>query len=142
MANNSATAVWKGGLKEGKGNVDSQSGVISTGYGFGSRFEDAPGTNPEEMIAAAHAACFSMFLGAILEKDGTPATEISTVAKVTLGQKDGGPHITKIELTTEGQVEGIDQAKFDEKAKFAKENCPVSKVLMSVPEMTLKATLK
>ncbi len=142
MANNSATAVWKGGLKTGNGNVESQSSVINAGYGFGSRFENEPGTNPEEMVAAAHAGCFSMFLAAILEKDGTPADEIKTVAKVTLGEKDGGPHITKIELTTEGTVPGIDKAKFEEKAQFAKQNCPISKVLMAVPEMTLSATLK
>ena len=141
MANNSATATWNGGLKDGTGNVRSQSGIISTPYNFGSRFADEPGTNPEEMIAAAHASCFSMFLASTLEKDGTPATEINTEAKVTLGQKDGGPHITKIELTTKVNVPGIDQANLDEKAKFAKENCPISKVLAAVPEMTLKAEL-
>ena len=142
MANNSATATWNGGLKDGKGNVKTQSGIISTGYNFGSRFADEPGTNPEEMVAAAHAGCFSMFLAAILEKDGTPATSIETTAKVTLGQKDGGPHITKIELATEGTVPGIENDKFQEKAQFAKENCPISKVLMAVPEMALSATLK
>ena len=142
MANNSATATWNGGLKEGNGNVRTQSGIISTPYNFGSRFADEPGTNPVEMIAAAHAGCFSMFMAATLEKDGTPATEINTEAKVTLGQKDGGPHITKIELRTTGTVPGIDQAKFEERANHAKENCPVSKVLMAVPEMTLKAELK
>ena len=141
MANNSATATWQGGLKEGTGNLRTQSGILSTPYNFGARFADEPGTNPEELIAAAHAGCFSMFLASVLEKNGTPATEIKTEAKVTLGQKDGGPHITKIELTTKANVPGIDQAMLDEKAKFAKENCPISKVLAAVPEMTMKAEL-
>jgi lipoyl-dependent peroxiredoxin len=138
MAVSKATAHWNGTLKEGSG------GVKGTGFEapftFGSRFEgNGKGTNPEELIGAAHAGCFSMFLAAQLTQAGKPPTSINTAAAVTLGD---GPTVTKIELTLEAVVPGLDQALFDEKVAFTKANCPISKALAAVPEIVLKATLK
>jgi osmotically inducible protein OsmC len=138
MAVSKATAHWNGTLKEGSG------GVKGTGFEapftFGSRFEgNGKGTNPEELIGAAHAGCFSMFLAAQLTQAGKPPTSINTAAAVTLGD---GPTVTKIELTLEAVVPGIDQALFDEKVAFSKANCPISKALAAVPEIVLKTTLK
>src|SRR5262245_2476969 len=111
MPNSSASAVWEGGLKGGKGSFQGSSGAIQGTYTFATRFESAKGTNPEELVGAAHAACFSMALSAGLEKAGKTGTKVSTTAVVTLSM-DGGPHITNIKLTTRGVVPGMDQAGF------------------------------
>jgi len=135
-----ADAVWNGSLKEGNGSMRMGSGAYEGPYSFGSRFLEEPGTNPEELIAAAHAGCFSMALSGGLGRSGHEVTSISTSAKVTLGKVGEGFQITNIELTTEGVVPGIDEATFLEHAEGAKANCPVSKALAAV-EITLNATL-
>lgn len=135
-----ADAVWNGSLKEGRGSMRMGSGAYEGPYSFGSRFLEEPGTNPEELIAAAHAGCFSMALSGGLGRSGHEVTSISTSAKVTLGKVGEGFQITNIELTTEGVVPGIDEATFLEHAEGAKANCPVSKALAAV-EITLNATL-
>ena len=134
------TAEWKGELKTGSGTFTAGDG-ISGDYSFKSRFEDGPGANPEQLIAAAHAACFSMALSAALGDAGTPADSVKTDATVTLRFVDDAPTITKIELTTVGQVPGIDAAAFQEAAEGAKAGCPVSRALAGVGEITLAATL-
>ncbi|HZY63685.1 MAG TPA: OsmC family protein [Edaphobacter sp.] len=138
----SASAVWHGGLKDGKGTISTQSGVLKDSqYSFGTRFENGIGTNPEELIAAAHAGCFSMALSAQLGEAGLKPDSIETQAVVTLELlKDGGPTITKIHLTTKAKIPGADKAKFDELAGKAKAGCPVSKVLKGA-EISLDATL-
>jgi len=136
-----AVATWEGTLKEGKGNFKGQSGVFSAAFSFGTRFEGKKGTNPEEMIAAAHAGCFSMALSSALEKAGHPATRIETRAAVTLEMVDGAPKITKSVLDVRGKVDGIDQAAFEQAAEGAKKNCPVSKALQGNVEITMEAKL-
>lgn len=135
-----ASAVWNGSLKEGNGTMQMGSGAYEGPYSFGSRFLEEPGTNPEELIAAAHAGCFSMALSGGLGRSGHEVTSISTSAKATLEKVGEGFQITTIELTTEGVVPGIDEATFLEHAEGAKANCPVSKALAGV-EITLNATL-
>ena len=135
-----ATAVWNGGLKSGKGTVTGASGAFKQlAYSFRTRFENEPGTNPEELIAAAHAGCFSMALSAQLEKNGSPADEIRTVAKVSLEQKDGGWAITRVDLDLNARVPNVTEDKFRELANAAKAGCPVSKLLNA--EITLNAKL-
>ena len=137
-----ASAVWQGGLKDGKGRLSTHSGVLSnTPYSFGTRFEDGVGTNPEELIAAAHAGCFSMMLSALLTKAGTPPEKIETECKVTQEVIDGAFTITKSELSTRASVPGISAEQFQETAENAKKNCPVSKALGGIPTITLKAEL-
>ena len=133
-------AQWNGSLKDGKGTVSLGSGAYDGQYSFSSRFESGTGTNPEELIAAAHAGCFSMALSAGLGKSGFTPTRISSEAKVHLETVGEGFAITKIELVTEGEVPGIDEAAFLEHAEGAKKNCPVSKALGAV-EITLTAKL-
>ncbi len=135
-----AEAVWNGTLKEGNGQMRLGSGAYEGGYSFGSRFEEASGTNPEELIAAAHAGCFSMALSAGLGKAGHNATRIQTSAKAHLEKVGEGFKITRIELKTEGEVPGIDEATFLEHAEGAKANCPVSQALAGV-EISLDAKL-
>jgi len=135
-----ASAEWKGGLKTGGGSFSAGEG-ISGEVSFKSRFEDGPGANPEQLIAAAHASCFSMALSAALEQAGTPVESVRTDATVTLRMVDDVPTITSIALKTVGVVPGIDEAAFQEAAKGAKANCPVSRALSGVPEITLEATL-
>ncbi len=136
----SASAVWHGSLKEGKGTITTQSGTLKeTQYSFGSRFAEGVGTNPEELIAAAHAGCFTMALSAQLTEAGFTADSIETTAKLTLDVQ-AAPTITKIHLTTTAKVPKIDKAKFDELAHNAEIGCPVSKVLAAA-EITLDATL-
>lgn len=135
-----ATAEWNGGLKTGGGSFSAGEG-ISGEVTFRSRFEDGPGANPEQLIAAAHASCFSMALSAALEEAGTPAESVRTEATVTLRNLDGAPTIASIALTTTGVVPGIDQAAFEDAANGAKAGCPVSRALASVPEITVEATL-
>lgn len=137
------SAVWNGTIKDGSGSLTTPSGVLSsTPYSFKMRFEDETGrsgTNPEELIAAAHAGCFSMALSGQLTKAGFTPESLATSAAVTLEQKDGGFAITKVHLTLEAKVPGITEAQFQELAGAAKAGCPVSKVLNA--EITLAATL-
>jgi osmotically inducible protein OsmC len=135
-----ASAVWNGSLKEGNGTMKMSSGAYEGPYSFGSRFLEETGTNPEELIAAAHAGCFSMALSGGLGRAGFEVTSISTSAKAFLEKVGEGFQITKIELTTEGVVPGIDEAAFLEAAEGAKANCPVSKALAGV-EILLNASL-
>ncbi|GGA70879.1 osmotically inducible protein OsmC [Edaphobacter acidisoli] len=136
----SASAVWKGSLKEGNGTISTQSGTLKdTQYSFKARFADGVGTNPEELIAAAHAGCFTMALSAQFTQAGFTADSIETTAVLTLDQT-GTPTITKIHLTTTAKVPGIDKAKFDELAHNAEVGCPVSRVLKAAT-ITLDATL-
>jgi osmotically inducible protein OsmC len=136
-----ATAEWKGDLRSGTGTF-SAGDSISGGYTFKSRFEDGPGANPEQLIAAAHAACFSMALSNALAEAGHPPLSVRTAATVTLGMVNGAPAITKIALVTRGQVPGIDEVGFSEQAAAAKVGCPVSKALAGVPSITLEASLE
>jgi osmotically inducible protein OsmC len=136
-----ASAIWHGDLKAGKGSISTQSTTLhDTPYSFKSRFEDGTGTNPEELIAAAHAGCFSMAFANELAKAGHTATSVDTSATVTLEMLPEGPTITKIHLTNKSVVPGIDKAKFDEIAAGAKANCPISK-LVKAATITLDATL-
>lgn len=133
-------AEWKGGVPEGSGSVSVQSGAFTGSYGFKSRMEDGPGTNPEELIGAAHAACFSMALSLALTQAGHVPTRVQTTAKVHLDKRDGGYVIPLIELVTEGEVPGISDEEFQKLATATKTGCPVSKALSAV-EMTLTAKL-
>jgi osmotically inducible protein OsmC len=142
MAVQSASAEWNGSLKEGSGKMRVGTGAFEGPFTFVSRFENGPGTNPEELIGAAHAGCFSMALSAALGRAGHNPTSIKTNSKVHLGTSDAGPTITRIELDVEGVVPGIDQAKFQEFAEGAKKGCVVSRALAGVPDITLKATLR
>jgi osmotically inducible protein OsmC len=135
-----AEARWEGDLPSGKGTMRFGGGAFEGQYSFSSRFEDGAGTNPEELIAAAHAGCFSMAFSNGLAKAGFTPTRVDTTANVHLDKTDAGFGITKIELRTEAEVPGIDQAAFDEQAETAKKNCPVSKALGAV-DITLDAKL-
>ena len=136
-----ATAVWEGKLKDGKGTFKAGSGAFGGTYTFATRFESAKGTNPEELIAAAHAACFSMALSAGLEKAGTPSTRIETQARCTIDTVGGAPTITTIVLSVRGTVPGIDQGRFQKAAEEAKSGCPVSRALKGNVTLTLEAKL-
>jgi osmotically inducible protein OsmC len=134
------SAEWKGDVPTGTGTFTAGDS-ISGGYTFKSRFEDGPGSNPEQLIGAAHAACFSMALSNLLAQAGSPPESIRTDATVTLRRVDDRPTITKIELVTVGRVPGLDEAAFVEHATAAKAGCPVSRALAGVPEITLDASL-
>ena len=138
MAVRKSEATWRGTLKEGSGTMRVGSGHYDGPYTYVSRFETGPGTNPEELIGAAHAGCFSMFLSALLTNNGFTATRVHTTATVHLG---AGPTINKIELDCEAEVPGVDAAKFAELAQQAKAGCPVSKALAAVDEIVLNAKL-
>jgi osmotically inducible protein OsmC len=136
----SASAHWAGGLKDGKGAISLESGAMKDyPYGFAARFEGQKGTNPEELLGAAHAGCFTMALSLILGEAGLKADTMDTSAKVTLEQVDGGFGITAVHLTLKAKIPGVDQAKFTELANKAKAGCPVSKVLKA--NITLDAQL-
>jgi osmotically inducible protein OsmC len=136
-----ASAVWQGGLKDGKGTISTDSGVLAnTQYSFSTRFEDGVGTNPEELIAAAHAGCFSMALSGQLGAAGLTAESINTTASVSLEKTEGGFAITKVHLDVTAKVPGADQAAFEKATTNAKSGCPVSKVLNA--EITMNATLE
>jgi len=137
MAVRESSAFWKGNLPEGAGSMRLGSGAYEGSYSYASRFEEAPGTNPEELIGAAHAGCFSMYLALILSKAGHVPTRIDTTARVHLGE---GPKIKLIELSTVGDVPGIDEETFKQFAEQAKTGCPVSQALSAV-EMSLTARL-
>lgn len=136
-----ASAVWEGTLKEGRGAMKLQSQAFEGPYSFASRFEEGMGTNPEELIAAAHAGCFSMALSAALERAGYPPRRVSTEARVHFGLSAGAPTVSKIELVTEAEVPGISPERFSEIAEEAKKGCPVSRALAGVPEILLEARL-
>ena len=134
------TAKWQGGLKDGKGAISTKSGALTDyPYGFASRFEGKPGTNPEELIGAAHAACFTMALSLVLGEAGFTAEEMNTKAEITLVKQDDGFAITKSALTLRAKIPGLDAAKFQELAGMAEKGCPVSKLLKA--EITLDAAL-
>ncbi|MCW5690554.1 MAG: OsmC family protein, partial [Pseudolabrys sp.] len=134
------TAVWSGGLKDGKGAISTKSGALKDyPYGFAARFEGKPGTNPEELIGAAHAGCFTMALSLILGEAGLTAEKMETQADVNLVKQDDGFAITKVHLTLKAKIPGADDAKFQDLAAKAKAGCPVSKLLKA--EITLDAKL-
>jgi osmotically inducible protein OsmC len=142
MAIRKAETTWTGPLEEGKGEMKVGSGAFDVPFSFGTRFGDDPGTNPEELVGAAHAGCFSMFLSAQLTNAGFAPERIHTTAEVHFGRDDTGPVIEKIVLTTIAEVPGVDRALFDEKVEVSKKNCPISRALAGVAEVTVDATLK
>ena len=141
MPTRNAEAQWQGDLKGGKGTMKMSSGAWEGPYSFSSRFESGTGTNPEELIAAAHAGCFSMALSNILAQAGHPPTRVRTVAKVHLEKQAQGFGIGRIDLETEGQVPGIDEAAFRQHAETAKRECPISKALGAVGQINVNAKL-
>lgn len=141
MPTSTSSAVWEGGLRGGHGRFDTTSGVVGGDYSFATRFESAKGTNPEELIAAAHAACLSMALSAGLEAAGTPATRISTKASCTIDKVGEGFRITRMRLDVRGEVPGLDEAGFQAAAQTAKDGCPVSQALKGNVELELDARL-
>lgn len=137
----SASAVWQGGLKDGRGSISTESGVLSdTQYSFSTRFEDGKGTNPEELIAAAHAGCFSMALSAQLGGNGQTPESIHTDAAVTLLKTDAGFTVTAVHLTVRAKVPGISEQDFATAANDAKNGCPISRLLKA--EITMDARLE
>ena len=141
MAIKKASAVWKGGIKDGGGTISTETGVLKDApYGFKSRFENGKGTNPEELIGAAHAGCFSMALSLMLGNEGLTAERIETQAEVTLEKVGEGFEITASHLNVVAKIPGADQAKFEQIANKAKEGCPVSKLLKA--KITMDATLE
>src|SRR5690349_7127580 len=137
MAIRNASAVWNGNLKEGDGIMRLGSGAVEGAFTFASRFEEGEGTNPEELVGAAQAGCFSMCLASVLTNAGFPPVQVRTSAKVHLGE---GPRITLIELDTEAEVPNVDEKTFQEKVDYSKENCPVSLALTG-PELRVSARL-
>jgi osmotically inducible protein OsmC len=139
--NRTASAAWSGGLKDGKGSISTESGALKAyPYGFAARFEGQKGTNPEELLGAAHAGCFTMALSLILSEAKLTATQMDTTAKVTLEQVEGGFAITAVHLTLKAKIPGTDQKTFEELAAKAKAGCPLSKVIKAT--ITLDATLE
>ena len=141
MTTRTADAQWNGNLKAGNGTMRLGSGAFEGQYSFSSRFEEGTGTNPEELIGAAHAGCFSMAFANILDQAGSPPSRIDTHAEVEFGRTDAGPTITKITLRTTGDVPGIDEETFRKHAEDAKANCPVSRALAGVAEVVVDARL-
>jgi osmotically inducible protein OsmC len=135
-----ASAEWHGAVRSGTGEFTAGDSITG-GFTYKSRFEGGPGSNPEQLLGAAHASCFSMALASLLENAGTPAERIHTDAEVTIRLVDGIPTITKIDLSTVGVVPGVDEMTFAERALNAKANCPVSRALAGVPEINLVSTL-
>lgn len=142
MTTNTAHAQWQGNLKDGNGNVSLGNGAFKGEYSFHSRFENGKGTNPEELIAAAHAACFSMAFSHQLSEAGFTPTFVKTTAEVTLGKDDNGFAITQIVLNTDADVPKISEAQFHELGQKAKTGCPISKALAAVGSITLNAKLQ
>lgn len=134
-----AEATWLGTLREGSGTMKAHSGYFEVPYTYGSRFEEAKGTNPEELLGAAHAGCYSMFLSALITKAGYTPTRIHTTATVHL---EAGPTITRIDLNTQAEVPGLDDTTFQEKVQEAKIGCPVSKAVAAVASINVHAKLK
>jgi osmotically inducible protein OsmC len=142
MPTRSGSATWRGDLQGGDGDLRVGDGVFEGAYSFKSRFEEGEGTNPEELIAAAHAACFAMAFANTLATEGHPPESVDARARVVLKEVDGAPTIARIELTAESSVPGIDEDEYQRLAEQAKRDCPVSRALASVPEIRLEATLK
>ncbi len=142
MPTSSASAVWEGVLRSGRGHFKADSGAFEGNYSFATRFESARGTNPEELIAAAHAACLSMALSAGLEKNGTPPTRITTKASCTVEKEGDGFKITRMRLEVRGKVPGADQAGFASAAEAAKKGCPVSTAIQGNAQLELDARLE
>ena len=140
MINQFGKAEWQGDIK-GHGNITTKSGVVEAPYSAGSRFEGQKGTNPEELIGAAHAGCYTMFLTNVLGQHGHTVESLNTTSTVTLDPSQNPPKITKIHVSTEAKIPGLSAEEFQKQAEFAKANCPVSQVLSAVPEMTLEAKL-
>lgn len=141
MSEHIGEAIWKGGLKNGAGRVTTESGAVDRSYDYSSRFGETPGANPEELLGAAHAACYSMALSSILEKAGYKPEEIKTQDHVKIGKKNGEFAITEVHVVTEAKVPGIKESDFQKKAEEAKETCLVSKAL-SGTKITLAAALR
>jgi osmotically inducible protein OsmC len=141
MVQRTAEAEWRGGLQDGTGSMKLGSGAYEGAYSFKSRFADGTGTNPEELIAAAHAGCFSMALSAGLGKNGTPPTRVHTTATVNFEKTAAGFSVTRIDLDTEAEVPGIEEAEFHQQTENAKRDCPISRLLAPGTEITLKASL-
>lgn len=141
MPTRRASATWEGGLQKGTGSFSGESGAVGGGYSFGTRFGGEPGTNPEELLAAAEAACFSMALSLGLEKNGTPPTRVHTDAACTIDKVGEGFKITTIQLTVTARVDGIDDAAFQSIAQATKAGCPVSQALAGV-DIRMEATLE
>ncbi len=141
MAIRIAETTWNGTLQKGNGNMKVGSGAFEVPFSFGTRFGDTPGTNPEELIGAAHAGCFSMFLSAVLSNNGFSPTRIHTIAEVHFGSDDTGPVIEKISLTTEAEVPEISEEKLAEFVAISKQNCPISRALAAVSELEVNAKL-
>ena len=141
MATRNGSAEWQGSLNEGSGEITVGNGVHTGPYSFHSRFEDGEGTNPEELLSAAEAGCFTMALSLILTTNGNPPEKLSTSARVQLRNVDGTPTLTKMSLKTEGKVPGIDQEAFAKAAEAAKKGCVVSRALAGIEEFELEATL-
>jgi osmotically inducible protein OsmC len=141
MSARNGSAEWRGDLENGTGTVTVGDGAFEGAYTFKSRFVEGEGTNPEQLIAAAHAACFSMALSAALSEAGHTPESVRTEAKIQLRNVDGAPTLTRVDLTTEGRVPGIDQDEFERFAGEAKAACPVSRALAGIPEIAVSATL-
>ena len=141
MPTRKASATWEGTLREGKGSFEGESGAINGRYSFGTRFEDTPGSNPEELLAAAEAACFSMALSLTLEQAGFPPTHVHTDAACTVEKVAEGFGITRIQLTVRARVPGIDEEAFQRAAQETKEGCPVSKALKGNVQIEVDARL-
>lgn len=142
MPTRNASAVWEGGLQTGKGSFTGASGKIGGAYSFGTRFGNEPGTNPEELLAAAEAACYSMALSLGLERNGTPPRRVETRAACTIDKAGEGFAITTMQLTVRASVPGIDDVAFQKIAEATKEGCPVSRALAGNVKLELKATLE
>jgi osmotically inducible protein OsmC len=136
----SATVHWDGDIAHGKGRIATESGLVSASYSFGTRFSNEPGTNPEELLAAAHAACFSMALSGALTRAGHPPASVDTIARVYLHRITGGFEIARIALSTKVSAAGLEQGEFEQLAAAAKEGCPLSKALRAV-DISLEAIL-
>ena len=141
MATRNGSAEWRGDLQQGSGTLRVGDGVFEGNYSFASRFEEGEGTNPEELIAAAHAACFAMALSGILAENGHPPDAVRAQARVQLRNIDGAPTLARIDLDVEAQAPGLDDEAFQRHAQEAKEGCPVSRALAAVPEIALNARL-
>src|SRR3954447_12435758 len=139
MPTRTAKADWQDDFKRGGGSVSTETGVLDSPYNFSGRFESGTGTNPEELLAASHAACFTMALSVGLTQAGNPPESLATTADVTIDEVEGGFGITRIALSVTGKVPGLDAAGFEQAAQGAKEGCPLSKALASAPEITLEA---
>jgi osmotically inducible protein OsmC len=141
MAARNGSAVWCGDIESGTGTITVGDGVFEGPYSYDSRFAAGTGTNPEQLIAAGHAGCFTMALATVLSRAGHVPERLSSSARVQLRNIEGAPTLTRIDLTTEGAVPGIDSDEFNRLAQVAKANCPVSRALAGIPEITLSATL-